>query len=110
MSYAPIYSKINDLEKRLTIVEASSIVPSVTLPLPSVAPSVAPSAELPDLSGFATKAELPDLSGFATKAELPDLSDLSAKFEQLLNVISQLNIRLNDANDKIAVLEAERSS
>jgi len=106
MSYAPIYSKINDLEKRLTIVEASSIVPSVTLPLPSVVPLVAP----PVAPSVTPSAELPDLSGFATKAELPDLSDLSAKFEQLLNVISQLNIRLTEANDKIAVLEAERSS
>ena len=152
MSYAPIYSKINDLETRLTIVETYSkqmvITPSVVpmnsndlfkvvsgfatkAELPDVSgfatkteiqdlagfatkaelPDVsgfATKAELPDLSGFATKAELPDVSGFATKAELPDVSDLYAKFEYMLNVVSQLNIQLTEANEKISALETSR--
>jgi hypothetical protein len=72
-------------------------------------------AELPDVSGFATKTELPDVSGFATKAELPDVSgfatkdevaDLLIKFDNLINVVSQLNIKINEVNDKISVLES----
>ena len=72
-------------------------------------------AELPDVSAFATKAELPDLSAFATKAELPDVSefvtkaeltDLLTKFDNLINVVSQLNTKLNEANDKISALES----
>ena len=71
--------------------------------------------ELPDVSAFATKAELPDVSTFATKAELPDVSgfatkdelaDLYAKFENAVNVIAQLNTKINEANEKIAALEA----
>ena len=129
MSYAPIYSKLNDLESRLTIVEASSkqtvIAPSdapviatkTDLPdvpvivtktdLPDVS-GFATKADLPDVSGFATKAELPDVSGFATKAELPDVAYLYDKLEHLLNVVSQLNIKLNEANEKISALETPR--
>ena len=122
MSYAPIYSKINDLESRLTIVEthskqmviSPSVVPMNSNDLFNVVSGLATKTDLPDLSGFATKADLPDVSGFATKAELPDLSgyatkadipdvsDLYAKFEYMLNVISQLNIKLTEANEKIS--------
>ena len=115
MSYAPIYSKLNDLESRLTIVEASSkqtvIAPSVVsviatnTDLPDVS-GFATKADLSDVSGFATKADLPDVSGFATKADLPDVADLYAKFEHLLNVVSQLNIKIIEANEKIAALES----
>ena len=116
MSYAPIYSKINDLETRLTIVETyskqmvitPSVVPMNSNDLFKVVSGFATKAELPDVSGFATKAELPDLSGFATKAELPDVSDLYAKFEYMLNVVSQLNIKLTEANEKISALETSR--
>jgi hypothetical protein len=81
--------------------------------LPDVS-GFATKAELPDVSGFATKAELPDVSGFATKAELPDVSgfatkeevaDLIIKFDNLINVVSQLNIKINEANEKISALE-----
>jgi hypothetical protein len=185
MSYAPIYSKLHELEERLRTVESSKSVASVvptTVPsassasdfdcsamrkeiddilkvvstlatkaelpdvsafatfatkaeLPDVSefatkaelPDVsefaafATKAELPDVSVFATKAELPDVSVFATKAELPDVSEfatkaelpdvsgiaiLSEKFDNLINVVSQLNIKINEANDKIAVLES----
>lgn len=176
MSYAPIYSKLHELEERLATVEASKGVASVapaTVPsastasaasdfdcsamrkeideivkvlstlatkaelpdvsefaafatkaeLPDVSefatkaelPDVsafaafATKAELPDVSEFATKAELPDVSAFATKAELPDVSGiaiLSEKFDNLINVVSQLNIKINEANDKIAALES----
>ena len=82
--------------------------------LPDVS-DFATKAELPDVSDFATKAELPDVSGFATKAELPDVSgfatkdeltDLLTKFDNLINVVSQLNIKINEANDKISALES----
>jgi hypothetical protein len=82
--------------------------------LPDVS-TFATKAELPDVSAFATKAELPDVSAFATKAELPDVSefvtkaeltDLLTKFDNLINVVSQLNTKLNEANDKISALES----
>jgi hypothetical protein len=174
MSYAPIYSKLQELEERLATVEASKAVSSVapttvtsasaatpdfdcsamrkeideivkvisTLATKAELPDVsgfaafatkaelpdvpefaafATKAELPDVSEFATKAELPDVSEFATKAELPDVSEfatkaelpdvsgiaiLSEKFDNLINVVSQLNIKINEANEKIAVLES----
>jgi hypothetical protein len=82
--------------------------------LPDVS-GFATKAELPDVSTFATKAELPDVSGFATKAELPDVSgfvskteltDLYTKFDNVLNVIAQLHIKITEANEKIAALES----
>ena len=76
--------------------------------LPDVS-EFATKAELPDVSEFATKAELPDVSTLATKAELPDVSGiaiLSEKFDNLINVVSQLNIKINEANEKIAALES----
>ena len=159
MSYAPIYSKLHELEERLATVEASKAVSSVapttvtsasaatpdfdcsamrkeideivkvisTLATKAELPDVsgfaafATKAELPDVSEFATKAELPDVSEFATKAELPDVSEfatkaelpdvsgiaiLSEKFDNLINVVSQLNIKINEANEKIAALES----
>ena len=176
MSYAPIYSKLHELEERLAVVEASKAVAATTA-VAAVAAVAAPDAvsavdfdisgirkeideivkvvsgfatlatkeELPDVSGFATlatldafatKAELPDVSGFATlatldafatKAELPDVSgfatlatldafatkeelaaytELSAKFDNLLNVVSHLNTKITEANEKIAALES----
>ena len=151
MSYAPIYSKLHELEERLLVVEstkASLAVPSASAPSSASAASAATSdfdcsalrkeiddllkvvstlatkaelpdvsgfaafatkAELPDVSGFATKAELPDVSGFATKEELPDVSGiaiLAEKFDNLINVVSQLNTKINEANEKIAALES----
>jgi len=183
MSYAPIYSKLHELEQRLAVVEASSkAVSSVSATQPVVATAAtaattdfdisgirkeiddllkvvsgfafATKEELPDVSVFATlasldtlatKAELPDVSGFATiasldafatiasldafatiasldafatKEELPDVSalatkeelvayaELSAKFDNLLNVVSHLNTKITEANEKIAELEA----
>jgi len=195
MSYAPIYSKLHDLEERLVIIESkpktadventissfgltadtaesaagildelnhfktnftnllnecnplsvrvgklsqdiAALATKAELPdvsgfatkaeLPDVS-GFATKAELPDVSGFATKAELPDVSGFATKAELPDVSgfatkdeltdvsgfatkaeltDLLTKFDNLINVVSQLNTKINEANDKISALES----
>ena len=82
--------------------------------LPDVS-AFATKAELPDVSAFATKAELPDVSTFATKAELPDVSefatkadlvDLHMKFDNVINVITQLHIKITEANEKIAALES----
>jgi hypothetical protein len=132
MSYAPIYNKLYELDTRISTLEnapkpevsvATAPVAPVAPVLVSLSPDTEPvdvsgfatKAELPDVSGFATKAELPDVSGFATKAELPDVSgfatkaelaDLYAKFENAVNVIAQLNTKINEANEKIAALEA----
>ena len=77
---------------------------------------------VPDVSGFATKADIPDVSGFATKDELPvvpdvsgfatkdELADLYMKFENAINVIAQLNIKINEANEKIAALEVSKEA
>jgi hypothetical protein len=182
MSYAPIYSKLHELEQRLAVVEASKAVATTapvapvatTAPVAAIASTdfdisgirkeiddlakvvstLATKDELPDVSAFATiasldalatKSELPDVSGFATlasldafatiasldafatKSELPDVSgfatlasldafatkeelvayaELSAKFDNLLNVVSHLNTKITEANEKIAELEA----
>jgi predicted nucleic acid-binding Zn-ribbon protein len=167
MSYAPIYSKLRDLENRLEIIESvpktadagntissfglttdtadtaagildelnhlktnftnllnecnplSERVGKLSQDIAALATkdevaTLATKDELPDVSGFATKAELPDVSGFATKAELPvvsgfatkeEVTDLIIKFDNLINVVSQLNIKINEANEKISALE-----
>ena len=149
MSYAPIYSKLHELDTRISTLEnapkvdvsahtapgvlATPVVPvaqsntfatntelldvsgfATKAELPDVS-GFATKAELPDVSEFATKAELPDVSGFATKTELPDVSglatkaeltDLYTKFDNVLNVIAQLHIKITEANEKIAALES----
>ena len=156
MSYAPIYSKLHELEERLAVVEASKAVAAVaavatpdavaavaavaapvdfdisgirkeideivkvvsgfaTLATKEELPDVSAFATLATLDAFATKAELPDVSGFATlaaldafatKDELAAYTELSAKFDNLLNVVSLLNTKITEANDKIAALES----
>ena len=80
--------------------------------------------ELPDVSGFATKSELatfstkeelPDISGFATKEELvplatkeelvpkDDLTALLAKFDNIIDVVAQLNSRIDELYTKIPI-------
>ena len=147
MSYAPIYSKLHELENRLVAIESSpkqsEVVSAVSSSvsysefdssglrkeiqdLLNVVSGLATKAELPDVSGLATKEELPDVSGLATKAELPDVSGLATKeeltdvsglatkedfadilnkFDNLINVVSQLNIKIDEANAKISALE-----
>jgi len=118
-NYINLLNECNPLSNRIAILSSTVSTLATKAELPDVSgfatkaelPDVsgfATKAELPDVSGFATKAELPDVSGFATKAELPDVSDLYAKFEYMLNVISQLNIKLTEANDKISALETSR--
>ena len=157
MSYAPIYSKLHELDARISTLENAPkpdvasvpVAPPVVniapvAPVAPVAPAPATLAEpvpsvqstntdafdvsilaayatkadIPDVSGFATKADIPDVSGFATKDELPvvpdvsvfatkdELADLYMKFENAVNVIAQLNTKINEANEKIAALEA----
>ena len=61
-----------------------------------------------ELAALATKDEL---AALATKDELATLAtkeeivDLCAKFDNIINVISQLNAKINDLNDKVAALE-----
>ena len=52
-----------------------------------------------DVAVLATKEEVADL---ATKEEV---ADLVAKFDNVINVISQLNAKIMEANDKISALE-----
>ena len=52
-----------------------------------------------ELATFATKEEL---ATFATKDEL---TDLITKFDNMVNVLSQLNDKINEAHTKIAALE-----
>ena len=86
--------------------------------------SLATKAELPDVSvlatkeelvSLATKAELPDVSVLATKEELvslatkeelvskDELASLFAKFDNIINVVAQLNTRIDDLYTKIPV-------
>jgi uncharacterized protein (DUF1800 family) len=59
------------------------------------------------LDDLATKAELAtlatkdELATLATKAEV---ADLLVKFDNVINVISQLNAKINDAHEKLAEL------
>jgi hypothetical protein len=61
-----------------------------------------------ELATFATKDELAalatkdELATFATKEEL---TDLITKFDNMVNVLSQLNDKINEAHTKIAALE-----
>ena len=165
MSYAPIYSKLHELDARIStlenapktdvapvppVVNVAPVAPApATLAEPvaqstntdafdvSILAAYATKADIPDVSGFATKADIPDVSGFATKAELPvvpdvsgfatkdelpvvpdvsgfatkdELADLYMKFENAINVIAQLNIKINEANEKIATLETSKEA
>ena len=60
---------------------------------------VATLATKEELATFATKDEL---ATFATKDEL---TDLITKFDNMVNVLSQLNDKINEAHTKIAALE-----
>jgi hypothetical protein len=83
---------------------------------------LATKAELPDVSvlatkeelvPLATKAELPDVSVLATKEELvllatkeelvskDELANLFAKFDNIINVVAQLNTRIDELYTKI---------
>ena len=179
MSYAPIYSKLHELDARISTLENAPktdvapvpVAPPVVVNIAPVAPATlavpvaqstntdafdvsilaayATKADIPDVSGFATKVELPDVSGFATKADIPDvpdvsgfatkadipdvsgfatkdelpvvpdvsgfatkdeLADLYMKFENAVNVIAQLNTKINEANEKIAALEVSKEA
>jgi predicted nucleic acid-binding Zn-ribbon protein len=135
MSYALIYSKLRELEERLLIIESKPKTADVgnTISSFGLTTDTADSAagildELnqfktnfanllnecnplsvrvgklsEDIATLATKEELPDVSGFATKEEV---ADLLTKFDNLINVVSQLNIKINEANDKISALES----
>ena len=66
-----------------------------------------------ELAPLATKAELPDVSVLATKEELvllatkeelvskDELANLFAKFDNIINVVAQLNTRIDELYTKI---------
>jgi hypothetical protein len=200
MSYAPIYSKLTDLDTRLSILElsAKSAPVSVSVPVPvpdyantvfaPVAPASAPdssaevsglreeinnllkecavntsainlmSQELAPLSALAvvatlatkeelttlatkdeltalatkgeeyalaTKDELATLATLATKDELTalatkdelatlatkeELADVNTKFVNILDVLSQITIKITEATDRITALESSSSA
>ena len=127
MSYAPIYAKLRDLEERLIKIE--TLPPAISLPnvntvdlstgidltsllndcalnsssitqLSTSIAMLATKADMPDVSGFATKeelvslatkAELPDVSGFATKADIPDVSGFATK-EELVSLATKAEL------------------
>ena len=119
MSYAPIYAKLRDLEERLIKIET---VPPAISSLPNVNTVVSSSGidltkllndcslnsssitQLStDIAMLATKEELVSL---ATKEELvskDELASLFAKFDNIINVVAQLNTRIDDLYTKIPV-------
>ena len=112
-------SSITQLSTSIAMLATKTELPDVS--------GFATKADLPDVSGFATKADLSDVSGFATKAELPDVSsfatkdelvplatkdelvpkdelaNLFAKFDNIINVVAQLNTRIDELYTKIPV-------
>ena len=65
-----------------------------------------------ELAVLATKEELvplatkEELSVLATKEELVPLKDLLEKFDNIINVIAQLNLKLNNVCEKVSLLES----
>jgi len=62
-----------------------------------------PLATKEELVPLATKEELVPL---ATKEELVPLKDLLEKFDNIINVIAQLNLKLNNVCEKVSLLES----
>ena len=60
-----------------------------------------------ELVTLATKEELVTL---ATKEELVPLADIVAKFDNIINVIAQLNLKLNNVCEKVSLLESSSVS
>jgi len=56
-----------------------------------------------ELAAFATKDELAALATLATK---DDVADLNTKFDNVINVLAQLNEKINEAHAKIAAIAA----
>ena len=56
-----------------------------------------------ELAALATKEELVAL---ATKDELAPIDDLLSKFDNIINVIAQLNTKINDICERISALES----
>lgn len=63
-----------------------------------------------ELAALATKDELAtlatkdELAAFATLATKGDVADLNTKFDNVINVLAQLNEKINDAHAKIAAI------
>ena len=93
-------SAITQLSTDLAAVAAKEEVDAAT--------AAAAASALSSLDALATKEEVAVL---ATKEEVADLAtkeevaDLVAKFDNVINVISQLNAKIMEANDKISALE-----
>jgi hypothetical protein len=56
-----------------------------------------------ELAALATKDELTALAALATK---DDVADLNTKFDNVINVLAQLNEKINEAHAKIAAIAA----
>jgi hypothetical protein len=121
-------SSITQLSTSIAMLATKEELPDVSgfatkADLPDVS-SFATKADLPDVSSFATKADLPDVSSFATKDELvplatkeelvplatkeelvskDELANLFAKFDNIINVVAQLNTRIDELYTKIPV-------
>lgn len=117
MSYAPIYAKLRDLEERLIKIE--TVPPAISLPNVNTVVDLSTGIDLTnllndcalnsssitqlssDIAMLATKAELVPL---ATKEELvskDELANLFVKFDNIINVVAQLNTRIDELYTKI---------
>jgi len=60
-----------------------------------------------ELTALATKEELATLAALATKEEL---ADVNTKFVNILDVLSQITIKITEATDRITALESSSSA
>jgi hypothetical protein len=69
--------------------------------------TLATKEELATLAALATKDELATLAALATKEEL---ADVNTKFVNILDVLSQITIKITEATDRITALESSSSA
>jgi hypothetical protein len=84
-------------EELVTLATKEELVPLATKE------ELVPLATKEELVPLATKEELVPL---ATKEELVPLKDLLEKFDNIINVIAQLNLKLNNVCEKVSLLES----
>ena len=128
MSFGPIYAKIREIDERINKIEASPISQPV---MSSILSSDIDSSSLnnllnecsinsssiaqlsTELTKYTTKDELAplatkdELATLATKDELAplatkdELADLLVKFDNIINIVGQLNTRIDELTAKI---------
>jgi len=124
MSYAPIYNKLRELDERVALMESTPKTTDEGITIVPIASNGLTTDELnkvktdfenllKESSALSTrigKLTSLDLATLATKDELATLAtkdevaNLLVKFDNVINVISQLNAKINDAQEKLADL------